>query len=158
LISREFREKKWNVVRQLKKDVWIKIKGIQTVDGEQDTTELYTQGRYYEKNGCYYITYEETETTGFDGCRTILKVEGDRRVSLMRSGPSRTNLLLEKDERNVGYYGTSEGELMIGVSAHELHNSLGEHGGEVYFRYSLDVNASHISDNEVYVTIGETVQ
>ncbi len=115
MISREFREKKWNVVRQLKKDVWIKIKGIQTVDGE-------------------------------------------RRVSLMRSGPSRTNLLLEKDERNVGYYGTSEGELMIGVSAHELHNSLGEHGGEVYFRYSLDVNASHISDNEVYVTIGETVQ
>ena len=76
----------------------------------------------------------------------------------MRNGASKTNLLLEKDERNVGYYGTSEGELMIGVSAHELRTSLGENGGEVYFSYSLDVNASHISDNEVYVTVGERLQ
>lgn len=139
----------------MKKEVWIKIKGIQTVDGEKDVTELYTQGNFYEKNGSHYIVYEESETTGYEGCRTILKVDGEQKVNLMRQGNARTNLLVEKDERNVGYYGTSEGEFQIGVSAHEIRNRLNEDGGEVYFKYSLDINSSHVSDNEVYVTVGE---
>ena len=142
----------------MKQDVWIKIKGIQKADGEKDSTELFTQGSFYRKNGNYYITYEESETTGYAGCRTVLKIEGERRVSLIRNGAARSNLLLEKGNRNVGYYDTPEGELLIGVSAHEISSHLTDDGGELFFSYSLDVNASHISDNEVYISVQKNEQ
>lgn len=142
----------------MKQDVWIKIKGIQKVDGEEDSTELYTQGNFYRKNGNYYIAYEESETTGYAGCRTVLKIEGESRVSLIRNGAARSNLLIEKGSRNVGYYDTQEGELLIGVSAHAIRSALNDEGGELFFSYSLDVNSSHISDNEVYVEIQKNEQ
>lgn len=143
------------MVKKLKKDVWIKIKGIQTVDGESDVTELYTQGSFYEKNGSYYIVYEESETTGYEGCRTILKIDGEEKINMMRKGAVKTNLLIEKDARNIGYYGLPEGDLTIGVSAQKLQSRLDDNGGEVYFKYALDINSSHVSDNEIYVTVGE---
>lgn len=137
----------------MKQDVWITIRGIQRIDGDRDTTELYTQGSFYRKNGNYYITYEESETTGFAGCRTVLKIEGDQKISLIRHGASRSNLIVEKDARNIGYYGTEEGDLMIGVSTKDIRSALNDEGGELFFSYSLDINASHISDNEVYIDV-----
>lgn len=142
--------------RTLKKDVWIHIKGLLRDDeDEEDKTELYTQGSYYKKNGSYYITYEESETTGFAGCRTVLKVDGGNKVSLVRHGDSRSHLMIERGERNVGYYNTGVGELMIGVSAHEIDVKLDDRGGQLYFSYSLDVNSTHISDNEVFISVKE---
>lgn len=137
----------------MKKDAWIHIKGTQTVDGEDDITELYTQGNYYKKNGCYYITYDETETTGFSGGKTILKVVGEEKVSLVRHGASKSSLLVERDHRNIGYYGTSEGDLVIGVMAKRICSELTDQGGRLTFEYSLDVNSSHLSDNKVTITI-----
>lgn len=135
-----------------KKDVWIEIKGIQKTDGESDKTELFTQGRFYQKEDCYYIVYDESEATGFAGCRTMLKVDGHR-VSLTRSGQSKTNLLIERAKRNVGVYGTGEGDLVIGVNARQVDVHLNEHGGNLYFSYSLDINSVHVSDNEVFVDV-----
>ena len=51
----------------MKKDVLIDIKGIYRQDGEQDQVELVTTGSYYKRNGDYYIAYDESEMTGFDG-------------------------------------------------------------------------------------------
>ncbi|MGI5959637.1 MAG: DUF1934 domain-containing protein [Massiliimalia sp.] len=137
----------------MKQSVWIKIKGIQSADGDRDTTELYTQGTFYEKNGVYYIAYEESETTGFAGCRTILKVKGAEKVSMIRSGPSQSNLVIQTGQRNVGYYATPEGELMIGITAKAIECGLTDQGGHLFFEYALDINASHISDNQIYVTV-----
>ncbi len=40
--------------------------------------ELTTFGSYYEKNGKYYIVYQESEATGFESdTTTTVKVEGE---------------------------------------------------------------------------------
>ena len=43
------------------KDVLINIKGTQGSGNEQDVIELTTDGRFGEKNGGFYITYDESE-------------------------------------------------------------------------------------------------
>lgn len=138
----------------MKKEVLIKIKGVQIADGEQDVTELFTQGFMQEKNNAFYITYEETETTGFEGCTTTLKVDNDK-VVLMRNGPMKSHLIIENGKRNLGHYGTSEGDLMIGVNTKNIENALTKNGGDIYFSYTLDINSSLISENEVFVNISE---
>ena len=45
----------------MKKDVMIFIKGTQEVDGEKDTIELATKGRYYKRRDVLYLSYDEMD-------------------------------------------------------------------------------------------------
>ncbi|WMJ22063.1 DUF1934 domain-containing protein [Paludicola sp. MB14-C6] len=137
----------------MKKNVFIKIKGIQQIEDDQDVTELFTQGLLYKKNNNYYITYDESETTGYEGSTTTLKVEGNDKVTLMRSGNVKSHLIIENGTRNVGHYGTNEGSLMVGVYTKQMDSNLNENGGDIYFRYALDINSTLISENEVFINV-----
>lgn len=139
----------------MKKDVFINITGVQIVDSQRDTTELYTEGSFYKKNNHYYIVYDDSETTGFTNSRTTVKVEGSDRVTMMRSGEHRSHLVVEKDNRNVGHYDLGQGAMAIGISTKKIKSDLCDDGGELFFSYSLDINASLVSENEVYIKIKE---
>ena len=136
-----------------KKDVFIYIIGKQSADRESETSELYTNGTYFMRNGNYYISYDETEASGYKGCRTVVKVAGNDKVVMMRSGASPSHLIMERDKRCVGEYGFDNGQLFIGVTTEEIQNKLNESGGELYFRYQLDFNARSYSTNEVTITV-----
>ena len=84
----------------MKKDALITLKATSTADGESETTELVTEGYFYQKDGKYFLSYTETEATGFDGDTTTLKVDGQKAVTMLRFGKSRTHLLIESGRRN----------------------------------------------------------
>ena len=137
----------------MKKDVMITIKGIQRSDGENDVVELFTMGRFYRKNGSYYISYDESEATGFEGAKTTLKVEQNDRVTMFRSGSMRSQLIIERGVRHQCNYDTGYGSITIGVLGDKIESSLTDEGGDIAFQYSLDVNTSLASENEVYINV-----
>ncbi len=136
-----------------KKDVYISIIGKQMADGESDTSELYTNGTFYKDKQTYYIAYDETETSGFQGCRTVIKATGRQKVIMMRSGTSQSHLIMENGKRCIGEYGVDGHSFSIGVAAEEIRNELDDAGGTLYFRYRLDLNAQPLSTNEVTITV-----
>lgn len=140
----------------MKKDVLISIRGTVTSEGSApDVIELITAGRYYSKDGSYYISYKESEATGFEGVTTTLKVDGENSVTLIRNGRHSSRLYLEKGRRHLCHYDTGMGQLMVGVSGCRILSKLDDLGGELSFYYSLDVNSSLISENEVNVNVKE---
>lgn len=139
----------------MKKDVFINITGVQIVDTQRDTTEVYTEGSFYKKNNHYYIVYDDTETTGYKDSRTTMKIEGDDKVTVMRSGLHRSHLVIEKDNRNIGHYDVEGNSMAIGISTKTIKSNLTDAGGELFFSYSLDINSSLVSENEVYINIKE---
>ena len=68
--------------KPLKEDYIIRIKSRieqhvkEPVEQEEkeEFVELMTRGQFVQKGGSYYITYKETETTGYEGCTTTLKL------------------------------------------------------------------------------------
>ena len=49
----------------MKKNVLLSIASTQQFEGaEPEHIDLMTEAKLYERNGKYYITYEETELTG----------------------------------------------------------------------------------------------
>ena len=58
----------------------ITIKGTMEQRGDTDTVELMTRGSLVHKDGAYYIVYKETETTGYEGCTTTVKVAEDEKA------------------------------------------------------------------------------
>ena len=137
----------------MQKEVYSQIKGIQKNDEGSDVTELLTQGLYFERDGKQYLLYDESEATGFEDCKTTLKLDHSDKVVMRRTGPQRSELVIEKGIRNVGLYGTIAGDLQIGVFADTIRNELTEQGGTVYFKYQLDVNSVFLSENEIYIDV-----
>lgn len=131
----------------------IYLRGIQTVDGEQDLTELFTYGTVYQKNGKYYLVYEEPGHGTEPGTVTTLKMEGNHKISLTRRGGTKSSLIIERGVRNVGFYSTAEGNFTIGVSAAEIKVELTPTGGTIYFKYALDINTAHMSHHEVLIQL-----
>jgi len=140
----------------MKKDVLISIKGVFNSDNDQDVVELLTTGQYYKRKGCYYISYEESQATGFEGCTTTLKVEQEKMVTLKRSGTANSQLIVEQGVRHQCHYDVGSGDLLVGVLGSRIKNSLTDNGGDLEFKYSLDINSMYASVNEMYINIKES--
>ncbi len=139
----------------LKENFIIRIKSRIEQDGEPQTIELMTRGSFVLKNGNFYISYKETETTGYEGCVTTLKLAADgSRVVMMRFGQAATQLLIEKARRNLCHYETGYGSMTLGVTADEIQCGLTEKGGTARFSYFLDAgNTGMMSRNELEITV-----
>ena len=133
----------------------ITINGRQRAADMNEKLSLSTLGSYGMVDGKNIIQYEESETTGFAGDITTLEIESDRRATLKRRGKTSSDLIIEMGRRNLCHYDTGEGPLIIGVFAHKIQNRLGPDGGELKLRYSLDVNSSTVSVNELNITVRE---
>ena len=140
--------------KALKENYIIRIKSRIEQDGETEQIELMTRGSFTLREGSYYITYRETETTGYEGNVTTLKIAADAsRVALLRFGPQASQLIIEKGVRHVCHYETGVGALTLGVAADEIRCQLTDAGGQAFFSYTLDDGTQELSRNLVEVTV-----
>ena len=137
----------------MNEDYLITIRGTMEQGGESDKVKLMTRGSFVRRNGSFFITYRETETTGYAGCVTTVKVEDSQKVSMLRFGSVPSQLVIEKGRRHVCHYETGYGSLSLGVAADEIESRLSDKGGTVQFSYLLDMEASAISRNTVKITV-----
>ena len=136
----------------MKKDAMIAIKGIYDMDGSRDTIELLTCGRFYRRNNSYWLSYDESETTGFEGHRTTLHIEPDK-VTMRRTGASESQLVVQKGKRHQCLYDTGFGAVTVGVSGRAVKSTLDDEGGMVDFSYSMDINTALTSENRVIIKV-----
>ena len=138
------------------KKVCINIKSIQTADGDSDSTDLFTYGELspMENNAGYTVIYEENGTTGYEGSTVTLEIT-KQWVRMIRTGTALSDLMIEKDKKHHCHYGTPYGDIMVGISANHIKTDVTENGGSVYLKYTIDINSSFMSENEMYINIKE---
>lgn len=135
--------------------MYITIKSTQTVDKDSDTTELFTCGKLESYNGGYRLRYDESEATGFEGSSVTLDVNPDC-VIMKRDGKAPSTLVIERGKKHHCHYGTEFGDFMIGIFADDVQTSLQPDGGSVYLKYTLDINSSYMSENEMQIDVSYT--
>ncbi len=135
------------------KDVIINIKGRQGLGDELDTIELTTDGRFGEKNGSYYMTYDESAMLGLENVKTALYIKPGNLVILQRSGDVESRLVVEEGKRSTCYYNTPQGELLIGIFGESVKTELNSGGGKIHMKYTIDSNLNLISRNTVDISV-----
>lgn len=134
----------------------ISITGTQQVDGEKDKIEVITTGEYITKNNHRYIKYKEYDNDNPNiSTDTVVKVESDNKVSIIRMGDHPSRLILEKGVRHQCHYNTLMGELMMGVFTSKINNTLTDKGGDITVKYQLDFFSDLVSDNEFHINVKE---
>jgi uncharacterized beta-barrel protein YwiB (DUF1934 family) len=139
----------------LRKDVIITLKGVVNPENEEEQMELMTEGRLYRKNGCYFITYRESELTGMVGVTTTLKIEQSG-VTVMRNGPMSTHMVFRQGEKHYGLYQLEGGEpLTIAVRTSRVRQTICDFGGDVEIDYSIEINKVPTTDNKLRLNVRE---
>lgn len=137
------------------KDVLLSISGLQfAAQDEEDTmpVEVITAGDYYKKNGKHYILYNEV-TEGFDGnTKNIIKLTEDS-LDITKRGVSNVHMVFEKNKKNVSYYNTPFGSLLIGIDAKSVDIAETEDNIDVRVKYNLEVNYEHLADCSIVMNI-----
>jgi hypothetical protein rflaF_06381 len=130
----------------------ISLVSIQWQDNQKCETELLTKAKFTRENGVDIISYEDTSATGFEGCVTTIKIDGEKSASIVREGTANSVLSLEIGRKHFCQYGTPYGSLQIGVYTHTIENNISKNG-RIYLKYTLDLNSSYLSDNEIIMTV-----
>ena len=99
------------------KEVLLAIRGLQIAEDEQkDTVETISPGEYYFRNGKHFFLYEDVEEGQTKVTKNIIKVSKDY-MELTKKGIVNVHMVFEKNKKNVTYYHTPYGSLLIGIDA-----------------------------------------
>ncbi|MCD7772685.1 MAG: DUF1934 domain-containing protein [Ruminococcus sp.] len=138
------------------KNVLITFKTRQDDGVNQEEIEVITGGSFLKTDDGYIIKYEETEATGFDGCLTTLTVTGEEKVVLDRTGAVQSRLVIDRNKKHYCNYGTPYGSIQMGVQTGEIRSTLNDSGGDLFFKYVIDVEASLLGNYEVSINVKES--
>lgn len=136
----------------MNKKVYVSVVGTTTIDGENDKTELVTEGEYAMRNGKYMLRYKEHLADFGTDCSTMIKIDKDT-VVMTRSGSANTQMIFENGKRHLSHYETPMGSFTIGVSTDKLNVKVDSEGGDVEINYVLDINSSAQVENHLHLNI-----
>ena len=137
----------------MESNVWIKLRGSQEIDGEEDSYELITEGTYKKEDGKYIVSYEGSEITGYENTTTTLSVEKNN-VSMLRTGfPTPTQMIFEKGNKYTGQYETPFGFLYVGVITNDMEVNVDDEGGSIELDYYVQFNDNDPVKNALMVEI-----
>lgn len=134
------------------KDVLITIRGVHTLDHEDNDVEMIVRGDYYQKNGKYYILYEEILEGAEERVKNVIKISPSS-MDIIKKGVTNSRMLFEKNKKNLSCYSTPVGNLVIGIQANHFYVEEQENSIKVNVDYSLDINYEHMSDCRICVDV-----
>ena len=137
------------------KDVIISITGTQDApQGEDNTIELVTEGKYCFKDGRGKLTYMESELTGMAGTKTSFTFSPDE-VVLSREGTLTSCMIFRQGTKNTVLYDTPYGSTTMGLDTHSIRSTLGEKGGEMEIDYIVDFDHAVVGRNKFKINVRE---
>ena len=134
------------------KDVLITIRGVHTLDHEDNDVEMIVRGDYYQKNGKHYILYEEILEGAEERVKNVIKISPSS-MDIIKKGVTNSRRLFEKNKKNLSCYSTPVGNLVIGIQANHFYVEEQENSIKVNVDYSLDINYEHMSDCRICVDV-----
>ena len=134
------------------KDVLITIRGVHTLDHEDNDVEMIIRGDYYQKNGKHYILYEEILEGAEERVKNVIKISPSS-MDIIKKGVTNSRMLFEKNKKNLSCYSTPVGNLVIGIQANHFYVEEQENSIKVNVDYSLDIDYEHMSDCRICVDV-----
>ncbi len=138
------------------KRVLVSVVSIQRdMDSKEVKSELVSAGKYYEKNGARYFVYKESEITGMEGVTTVIKLQADGTLILLRLGKIR-----QKQEYAVGkvkksLYETPFGDIEVSMKTYEIKVDMVDGIGRIYLAYDVLLGELTSTYNQLFMEIRE---
>jgi uncharacterized beta-barrel protein YwiB (DUF1934 family) len=135
------------------KEVLVTISGLQFAgEEENEPVEVITAGAYYKRNGKHYVVYDEVMEGFSQTTKNIIKL-GENTMDITKSGAANVHMMFEKGRKNVSYYYTPYGDILVGIDATRVEIKETEENIDVKVEYNLEVNYEHMADCTISMKI-----
>lgn len=134
------------------KDVLVTVRGLQMTPDGDDTIEVITTGKYYEKDGKRYLFYDEVADDTNEVVKNSIQIE-DGYVEVRKKGIINSQLNFEKENKVVSIYQTPYGQMEMGIYTTGIHLDEQDDFVELHLEYLLEINNQHVSDSEIVVQV-----
>lgn len=121
-------------------------------NGEISDISLTTEGKYYEKAGCRYITYKETDLSGMEGTTTFLKIEADQ-IAVIRMGSVEVKQVFVVGKRHTSAYITPFGTFDVAVTPWIAEECVQAGEGRLRLEYDLEIDGRAVSRNSMVIEL-----
>ena len=147
------------------KDVLVSISGhhidimaepddkIEALESGEDAIEVVTPASYYCRGGKHYILYDEVLEGMAGTIKNRIKITGIDSVEIVKSGLSSSHMIFEKNRKNLTYYRTPYGQMLVGVNTRNMEVSVEDDRINVQVDYELDVNHEPLADCKIKLDI-----
>ena len=135
------------------RNVIAKIKVIQTdTDENTQTSEFEYEAKLYKKDNKYYISYIESEISGLDESKTLIKVcEGI--VSIIRFGTVESNLKFQEKREYNCQYKTPYGSIPITIFSNIVEVSIDQDYGSIHLDYDIYIDGYLSTKNKFTLSV-----
>lgn len=128
------------------KDILLSIRGLQIAeDTQNESVEVIAPGEYYFRNGKHFFLYDEVEEGKQEITRNRIKITDDY-MEVTKQGVVNVHMIFEKNKKNVTYYNTPFGSLLIGIDAYRVEVKETPEEISAYVEYALEVNNEHLAN------------
>lgn len=135
------------------KEVLIGIKGLQmSAENGSDEVEVFVGGEYYFRNNKHYFLYDEVVEGTTETTRNVVKVAPDY-MEVTKKGITNTHMVFEKNKKNITYYYTPYGSLLIGIDAGKVDIKELEEEILVDVDYALEMNCEKVADCNIHMVV-----
>ena len=134
------------------KDVLVTVRGLQMTPDGDDTIEVTTTGKYYEKDGKRYLFYDEIG----DDTNLIVKNSiqiTEEHVSVSKKGLINAQMNFEMENKLVSVSETTYGQMEMGIYSTGICLDERDDFLELKLEYLLEINNQHVSDSEILLQI-----
>ena len=141
------------------KDIMIKIVGKQYEDDDpKERMEFVTEGKMSREDGAFNLEYDESDFSGYPGCKTSLLIDGDY-VRMKRVGEDMqdgTVMEFQTGKRFTSKYDTPYGAVDMEILTDKVLNELKESGlGSVDIDYHVSLDGGLEGRNELRIEVSE---
>ena len=123
-------------------------------EDENDTMEIFTEGRLKIRDGEVTLTYTETEESGFDHLETVLRFSesSPEVVSMIRFGEVNASFLFESHKRTKCVYNMPFGALELTIRTVRVDNRLVS-DGILVLDYYIEIRGANAEHKCVTITL-----
>ena len=119
------------------KSVTVVLKSRQSNGDETQDMEVMTDGEFYVRGEKKYLIFEEILEESMPPVKTMLKLLPEKAV-LTRKGPVEYQMEFERGKKNITYYNTPMGNLVLEIDTEEIDVVQEEHSLQVNIHYLLE--------------------
>lgn len=139
------------------KNIIIEIKSdIDQLDDENHRIEITSEGHAYMKNGSMYIVYQETEVSGMEGSKTMLKLQEDC-ITMTRFGSTNSKMVFDEKHPMSSLYKTPYGDFEMSIITEKLTSVFKKdtYEGHIEIIYSMVLEGVSNSQNHLKISVRE---
>lgn len=136
----------------MNKKVLISVKTVQYIDGQPEAVELITQGEYHRVGEEYFAEYEESEISGMEGTKTVMKINEDT-LRIVRTGTTTSDLMFKQGMDHVSLYSTPFGTLEVMIRPRKVDIDINDNGGNVKLEYKMEALGLEAIENALELNI-----